>query len=230
MISRSAKVYEIVTNDADVIFNALKEVENNDESRFPRIGDVKLKEGNIHGKVWIQKPKIGTALCNFLFRTKTRKLYLLGITEAREDAYVLLKNLHGLEGPIDEMPLTNHQLVNDIREKLTRVNRYNFIKKMSLEFGLDGIRYHNSTNLLRLDYELIQNTCGSTHDKFDEFVNVAETVKVRFGIFEFGPIKRNKPASMNMRTDFTISFYLDIEDSDWYRMLDDLTFDPETPK
>lgn len=230
MMSRSAKVYKVITNDTNAIFNALKEIESNDESQFPRIEDVELKGGSIHGKVWIQNPKIGNILCNFLFRTKTRKLYLLGIIEAREGAYVLLNNLRGLDGIITDMSITNHQLVHEIRGKLTQVHKNNFIKKISLEFGRDGIEYHNSTNLLRLDYELIGNKCDSTHDMFAEFVNAAQTIKVRFGIFEFGPIQRNNPTSMNMRTDFTISFYLDIEDSDWYSMLDYLTSDPATSK
>ena len=156
-----------------------------------------------------------------------RKVYLLGTTEAREAAYVILNNMPRLAGNIREMEMTNRQLVDDIKDRLQEQYARNFIKKVNLMFPIGGISYHNDTNLYKLDYELIQNTCGSTHVSFDEFVDAAQTIKVRFGIFKFFNIdrrgKREKPASMNMRTDFTISFYTNIDSTDWYEMLDYLT-------
>ena len=151
-------------------------------------------------------------------------MYLLGTAEARDAAYLILNNLPGLEDNIREMRMTNRQLVDDIRGKLGEQDNRNFIKKMNLTFSLGGLPYHNNTNLYKLDYELIRNTCGSTHDSFDVFVDEALIIKVRFGIFRFFNIdrrgKRDKPASMNIRTNFTISFYTNIDSTDWYEMLD----------
>ena len=225
MECRSAKVYEILTNDVDVILESLQEMSGDDTNHFPRTRNVRQLEGsNIEGTLWIPGPDTIHIPCGFLFNTSTRKVYLLGTAEARDAAYLILNNLPGLEDNIREMGMTNRQLVDDIRGKLREQDNRNFIKKMNLTFSVGGIPYHNNTNLYKLDYELVRNTCGSTHDSFDVFVDEALIIKVRFGIFRFFNIdrrgKRDKPASMNIRTNFTISFYTNIDSTDWYEMLD----------
>lgn len=225
MASRSAKVYKILDNNADLISQALRNMQSDSDQEFPRTEQVRMQErDSVEGIIWISRPNIGNLRCEFLFRTNTNKAYLLGTTEAREAAYHVLNDLDGLERNMTEMEITNRQLVDDVRNKLIAKHPRNFIKKMSLEFGVQGISYHNNTNLYKLNYELVENTCGSTHSSFDKFVNAAQIVKVRFGIFEFFNIKRqgkrDKPAAMNMSTNFTVSFYSDIECTDWYNMLD----------
>ena len=228
MECRSAKVYEIISNDIDTIFKSLQEMSSDDINQFPRTENVRrLEDNDIEGILWMAKPNIGHVQCGFLFKATTNKVYLLGIAEARYAAYLLLSDLPELENNIREIKMTNRQLVDNIRRRLLEEDPRNFIKKMNLTFNLDGVKYHNNTNLYKLDYELVQNVCGSTHEAFDEFVDKAQIIKARFGIFKFFKIDRRgarkKPASMNMRTDFTISFYTNIFSEDWYGMLNYLS-------
>ena len=227
MECRSAKVCEIIANDMDTIFELLQEMSSDDINQFPRTENVRrLEDNDIEGMLWITRP-IGNVQCGFLFKANTNKVYLLGITEARDAAYLILNNLPERENNIREIKMTNRQLVDDIRNRLIEHDPRNFIKKMNLTFSIGGFHYHNNTNLYKLDYELVQNVCGSTHEAFDRFVDTALIIKARFGIFKFFNIdrrgKHKKPASMNMRTDFTISFYTNILSEDWYDMLDYLS-------
>ena len=230
MESRSAKVYKILVNNLDDLLNPLNKMSSTDKTKFPRTDNVKkLQNGDIEGKIWVSKPNLGDIPCVFLFKKKTKKLYLLGPNDARGLAYGTLNKLNGEEGFIQEANITNRQLVDDIRKKLTEKDPDNFIKKISLEFGLTGIKYYNQTNLYKLDYELIQNKCGSTHRSFDKFVDSANIIKVKFGIKTLFSVDRSdknaNPAPMNMRTDFALSFYFDILDKDWYDILDYLVKD-----
>ena len=79
----------------------------------------------------------------FLFKKRTKKIYLIETTDAGEAALPILNNLNQNEGLISKMTITNRELVDGIRKKLTDKNQHDFIKKISLQFGIEKLRYHN---------------------------------------------------------------------------------------
>lgn len=228
---RSAQVYKILVDEADVIFNALEHLVNNDNDVFPRIERLqRCDDGDVEGTVHIEKysnREMHRLMCDFLFRVNVGYLYLIGSGDARTEALRIINQSEGIDNTIERYEITNRELVEGIRDKLRKKNKNNFIKKINMEFGVAGIDYYNTTPLYKLDYELIENMCASTHRSFDEFIDHAIKVKARFGIRNLFNINRMDksigPASMNMQTIFSVSFYFDISRDDWYQILDFLT-------
>ena len=120
--------------------------------------------------------------------------------------------------------LSKKFVVYDTLANLRKQDKRNFIKKLDVEFDSDGIKYHNRVHLHKMSYELVEETCASTHQAFDTFMDGALSVKVKFGIRSLLDIIDNsaskKAASLNMGMDSTISVYSDHEPQDLFRILD----------
>lgn len=225
---RSAQAFDVTADDGAAIRRALDTLSSDNASRFPRIEGLQRKRsGDILGTVHVPKYRDGVAehlACMFKFLVGRRTLYMAGRRDARDLVLGELDKLGDLEGVVSPKLLSNEHIAHGILRRLREQHKGNFIRRMSMEFGVAGIDYHNSTPLHRLDYQLIQDSCASTHRSFDEFVRGARQVRARFGIVRLLSVDRtgkgDKPASLNVGPDSSVSMYMDLEAEAWYDILD----------
>ena len=225
---RSAQAFDVTTDDGTAIRRGLATLSSDDASQFPRIEGLQRKRnGDILGTIHMSKDHGGVAehlACMFKFLVGRRMLYVAGRGDARNLALDELDKLGDLEGAVSPHPLSNEHIAHGILRRLREQHRGNFIRRMSLEFGVEGIDYHNPTPLYKLDYQLVRDSCASTHRSFDEFVRGARLVKARFGIVRLLAMDRtgggDNPASLNVGPDSSMSMYMDLEAEAWYDILD----------
>ena len=226
---RSAQALEMLNDDVRQIKNGLRALESSDQKKYPRIEHLRSEAGRLLGVMHVQRP-LGNdpsehLVCGFKFLPDKRLLYVAGRKDARDAVLGEFEKIDQISGLVRPHMLDNRHVTSGVLERLRLQHKENFIKKISCEFGIEGIRYHNSTPLYKLDYQLIQDTCASTHQSFDEFVGSAISVKVRFGIrsllsYIVRTGSRDKPASLNMALDSSMSAYTDLEAEAWYDILD----------
>lgn len=225
---RSAQAFDVQTDNGAAIRRGLDAaLSSEDSSRFPRIEGLSRRRGDILGTVHVSKEH-GDATerlaCKFRFLVGRRLLYMAGRKDARDLALDEFEKIEELGGMVSTHSLGNEYITRGILDRLREQHGGNFIRKMSMEFGVAGIDYHNSTPLYKLDYQLVQDSCASTHVSFDEFVGNARRVKVRFGIVQLLSYivrtGRDKPASLNVSPDSSMSLYMDLEAEAWYDILD----------
>lgn len=231
-VVRSAQVYTSIIDNADVVFNALNILSSDDRERYPRIEGLRRRgdgdiQGSIHTRVIHRNGTSDRFTTVFLFRLQSHYLYLVGHSDARDNILSTLNGLQGMINSISTYEITKNHLVDTLLARLRTQHTTNFIKKINMMFGINGINYHNNTPLYKLDYELIQNTCVTSHESFRQFIDSAELITVKFGIRSFYHINRTEqsdsPAPMNMNLLFGVSLYFESSDVEWFAMLDFLT-------
>lgn len=220
---------EVLIDDRRRIKSGLGELESTDPKKYPRIEQLRSLSGDLAGVVHIHKAHENGldehVICGFKFLVRKKRLYVAGRKDARDAVLDEFEKVDQISGLVRPHMLDNMYITGGVLERLRLQHKGNFIRKISCEFGIEGIKYHNSTPLYKLDYQLIQDTCASTHLHFDTFVAKAISVKVRFGIrvllgYIVRTENRDKPASLNMALDSSLSTYMDLEAEAWYDILD----------
>jgi|CXWL01.1.fsa_nt_gi hypothetical protein len=155
---RSAQVYEIIIDDVKRITNALESLRNDDPNTFPRISRITPRQdGSIEGTIQVEKihrlVSSDLFVVEFLFRLDINRLYLIGSSDARDIVFDILNGLNGIENSITLVQLEKDYLVKTTLDRLRQQNNSNFIKKINMIFGVNGINYHNPVPLYKLDYE-----------------------------------------------------------------------------
>lgn len=226
---RSAQALEMLNDNARQIKKGLGELVSSDQKKYPRIEHLRSEAGGLLGSMHVQRPlgddQTEHLVCGFKFLAEKKLLYVTGRKDARDVMLDEFEKVDQINGLVRPHMLDNRYITNDVLDRLRQQHKGNFIKKISCEFGVEGIKYHNPTPLYKLDYQLIHNTCASTHESFDKFVTNATSVKVRFGIrallnYIVRTGSRDKPASFNMALDSSLSLYTDLEAEAWYDILD----------
>lgn len=194
-VVRSAQVYASIIDDADVVFNALNTLSSDDRERYPRIEGLQRRgdgdiQGSIHTRIIHRNGSSDRFTTVFLFRLQSHYLYLVGHSDARDNILSTFNGLQGMVNSISAYEITKNHLVDTLLARLRTQHTTNFIKKINMMFGINGINYHNNTPLYKLDYELVQNTCVSSHESFRQFIDSAELITVKFGIRSFYHINR----------------------------------------
>lgn len=217
---RSGQVFELDV-DGRAAFERLASV----GEKFPRIESLKHASGTTTGVLHLQRMQGGTAehlVCHFKFVKKTKLIYVVGSADSRKLAYAVLRQESAIGDLIQQHTISNEHLVGGVFAQLKKANPRNIIRRIDVEFSVGGIDYHNDVPLYRISYELVNGKCASTHRAFEEFVQNAASVKVRFGVASLSTIipDNGKLTIMNMDTKFALSVYIDIEPGDWYDMLD----------
>lgn len=226
---RSAQAFDVQTDRGAAIRRALGSLASDDEAEFPRIDGLATVRGDIVGIAHVSKThRDGVEehiACRFKFLVDRRRLYLAGRKDARDIALNEFETLGALDGLITPHTLDNEHVAQGILERLRRQHRGNFIRRLRMQFGVAGIDYHNATPLYRLEYQLVRDTCASTHRSFDEFVRAAMQVNATFGIVQLldrivRTDKGDSPASLNVSPNSSVSCYMDLEEDAWYDILD----------
>lgn len=226
---RSAQAFDVQTDRGAAIRRALGSLASDDEATFPRIEGLGTVRRNIVGIAHVSKAhRDGVEehiACRFKFLVDRRRLYLAGRKDARDMALDAFETLDALDGLITPHTLDNEHVAQGILERLRRQHNGNFIKRLRMQFGVTGIDYHNATPLYRLEYQLVSDTCASTHRSFDEFVRAATQVNATFGIVQLldrivRTDKGDSPASLNVSPNSSVSCYMDLEEDAWYDILD----------
>lgn len=226
---RSAQALEMLNDDARQIKKGLGALDSSGQKKYPRIENLRSEAGGILGVMHVLRPlgddQSEHLVCGFKFIAGKKLLYVTGRKDARDVMLDEFEKVDQLKGLVRPHMLDNRYITSDVLGRLRRQHKGNFIKKISCEFGIEGIKYHNTTPLYKLDYQLIHDTCASTHQSFDKFVTNAMSVKVRFGIrallsYIVRTGSRDKPASLNMALDSSLSVYTDLEAEAWYDILD----------
>ena len=226
---RSAQAFDVQTDRGVAIRRALGSLASDDEDKFPRIEGLGTVRGDIVGTAHISKAHRDGAeehiACRFKFLVDRRRLYLAGRKDARDGALAEFEKLDALGGLITPHTLDNEHIAQGILERLRRQHGGNFIRRLRMQFGVEGIDYHNATPLYRLEYQLVRDTCASTHRSFDEFVLAATQVRATFGVVQLlNRIVRtdrgDNPASLSVGPDSAVSCYMDLEEDAWYDILD----------
>ena len=220
---RSAQAYNLLSK-ADDVFVDLQELEP--KRGFPRIRELERKGREITGTMYVQNRHLdGTAdnlICHFKHAEKRKLIYLVGTVAARRATFRTLRQMNNVSDQIEPRRMDVSVLFGDIFDKI-KEDRRNIIKKMVLDFGMAGIDYHNNVRLRKLSYELIDNTCASTHRMYDEFVSKAHDVRLTFGIASFRGIIEHtsgRLASMNVNLESSVSLRTSLEPLQWYEILE----------
>ena len=226
---RLAQGFDVQTDNGAAIRRELDAaLSSEDSSRFPRIEDLtRRRGGDILGTVHVSKEHMDATehiVCKFKFLANRRRLYIAGRKDARDLALDEFEKINELDGMVSTHYLDNEYITRGILDRLCGQHAGNFIRKMSMEFGVAGIDYHNPTPLYKLDYQLVQDSCASTHSSFDEFVRSAMRVKVGFGIMQLLAYivrtGKGKAASLNVNPDSSMSLYMDLEAEAGYEILE----------
>jgi len=229
MISRSSQVYKVIPDNGPKIKDSLSSIL--DRNIFPKIKDLELDEktGDISGEIHVRKNHndntFTTFYYDFVFKIKQKKLYLMGSSEARNLAIsVLNRAVNEKSDSISDLKFTNKGIVVTLFNKIKTGSTINLIKRLDLTFGITGIKYHNKVPLHKMSYELVDNTCASTHIDFEKFTDGASWIKVKFGIWSLAHIERDperhNPASLEVSMDYSFRLFSDTTRSEWEYLLD----------
>ena len=231
MISRSSQVYRVIPDNGPKIKESLSKIQNRDT--FPKIKDLKIDEktGDIYGEIHVRKfhhdETFTTFSYDFVFKIKRKKLYLLGSAKARSLAISSLnRTINEKSNSISDLKFTNKGIVVTLFNKIKTGSPGNFIKRIDLTFGIAGIKYHNKTPLHKMAYQLIDNTCASTHIDFEKFTDGASWIKTTFGIWNLSHLERDtekdNPASLEVSMDYSFRLFADTTQPEWLELLDKL--------
>lgn len=189
-----------------------------EHGQIPRTEDITDDRGVLNCKMTVRVGD-GDLDCYLRMIPRKRMFYLVGRQDARIQVIKALVDVQ-----IIELELSVNFLIRTTLERLREENPRNFIKRLYAEFGADWMEYHNNTALYAISYELVHETCASTHNAFGDFVHNAKTIKVRFGIRSllnlFDTPQSKKAATLNLNTDASISVYRSLEVEEWYGLLD----------
>ena len=220
---RSAQAYRLTASANDVFVN-LKELDK--KQGFPRIHDLKRKGREITGTMYVQKRHLDGSMdnliCHFKHAENYKLIYLVGSTAARRETFKTLRQMSDIKDQIEPRRMNVDVMFDDIFKKIKKDPR-NIIKKMMLDFGMAGINYHNAVRLRKMSYELIDNTCASTHTKYDVFKSKAYDAKLTFGIASLENIiepTSGRLASMNVNLESSVSLHTPLEPFQWYKILE----------
>lgn len=231
-MSMSAKIYNIMLNDPELIFTSIQPL--SESVGIPRIDNLENNNERITGRLVVEEISRGIAdveTYEFIFDFNRESFYLIGRSAIRDTAISTLNNSINSEiNAIEQVELTSNQIVTDIFQLIRNSDNRNFIQKLRLMFGRQGVSYlggrrvRNYTDipLYELEYRFIGNQCASNHLDFRRFTDNAIKLSARFGIWTLGPIDKSNgtsPLKLEIRQDFSFRVWTHLPGTTWIEIL-----------
>lgn len=228
---QTAQVFRLRVNTSNQIHQALTNLTGKTQEVYPRIENLSLDPttnrviGSIHIRI-LEGGFTVYPVFYFVCDVNTTYCYMIGSSGGRYNAIEVMNKEIDPDNPvITPIELTNDNVLEDIFGLLKSANNRNYIKKMKLKFGSNGLFFgDNNSPLYELEYRFVGNICASTHTEYQRFITGAIHVNANFGIWSLSTINRPlKATTLTVNKDFSFRLWFDYPYGDWINILDILT-------